>query len=270
LVSTDIEVDQKFGLAFTYHLMVIALANQKGGVGKTTATLNIAEAFVRMGRKVLIIDNDAQGNLTQYAAGEFPDEYLSIDELYLSKSAVNVENIFQVKPNLALIGASPELSGVEYYLVSRTGRESLLKEKIAPLKNKFDFILIDNPPSLNLLTINGLVASDKVIVPVQPEYFSLEGIRQIKGSVDDLRKWHTDVSLAGIFLNMFDDRRKLNSDVQKLLRETFGDLVFETVIHDSVKIPESSGHQKSVLAYAPASRSSKEFQDLAKEISERF
>lgn len=254
--------------------MIIALANQKGGVGKTTATLNIAEALVRMGRNVLIIDNDAQGNLTQYAIGplseEFPDEFISIDELYLSKSPVTVEKIFQVKPKLSLIGASPELSGVEYYLVSRTGRESLLKEKLAPLKDKYDFILIDNPPSLNLLTINGLVASEKVIVPVQPEYFSLEGIRQIKGSVDDLRKWHTDVTLAGIFLNMFDDRRKLNSDVQSLLKETFGDLVFETVIHDSVKIPESSGHAKSVLAYAPASRSSKEFQSLAKEICERF
>jgi chromosome partitioning protein len=175
-----------------------------------------------------------------------------------------------VSDKLFLIGASPELSGVEYYLVSRTGRESLLKEKLAAVKSEFDYILIDNPPSLNLLTINGLVASQKVLVPVQPEYFSLEGIRQIKGSVEDLRKWHSDVSLAGIFLNMFDDRRKLNSDVQNLLKETFGDLLFETVIHDSVKIPESSGHSKSVLSYAPNSRPSKEFQELAKEICERY
>ncbi len=249
---------------------IIALANQKGGVGKTTATLNLADAFAKSGKKVLLVDNDTQGNLTQYAVGEFPEGYISVDELYLSKTLPKVEQIYQVSKNLSLIGASPELSGVEYYLISRTGREVLLKDRLGSLKVHFDYILIDNPPSLNLLTINGLVAADKVIVPVQPEYFSLEGIRQIRSSIEDLRRWHSNIEMAGIFLNMFDDRRKLNADVQALLKETFGELLLETVIHDSVKIPESSGHAKSVLAYATSSRSSREFKELATEITRRF
>ncbi len=248
---------------------VLALANQKGGVGKTTASLNLAESFVKLGLKVLMIDNDTQGNLTQYAVGELPEAALTVDELYLSKISVKVEQLLEVKKNLYLIGASPELSGVEYYLVSRPGRESILHEKIQVFKSNFDYIIIDNPPSLNLLTINGLVASNRVIVPVQPEFFSLEGIRQVKTSIEDLKRWHPEIQLSGIFLNMFDDRRKLNLDVQNLLKQTFGDLLFETVIHDSVKIPESSGHAKSVLSYAPSSRSSKEFQSLAKEIQGR-
>jgi chromosome partitioning protein len=251
--------------------ITIALANQKGGVGKTTATLNLADGFARMGKKVLLVDNDAQGNLTQYAAAEFPAGFLTMDELYLSKASGQAPEgeIHVCGTNLWLIGSSPELAGVEYYLISRTGRERVLRDKLSALQSRFDYIFIDNPPALNLLTINGLAASDKVIVPVQPEYFSLEGIRQIQSSMEDLRKWHPDVTVSGIFLNMFDDRRKLNGDVQRLLQQNFGELLFKTVIHDSVKIPESSGHSRSVLAYAPSSRSSREFQALAEEVLER-
>jgi len=250
--------------------VVIALANQKGGVGKTTATLNLSEAFARLGRKVLLVDNDTQGNLTQYAAEEVAEGWCTVDELYLSKNPLTFSQIYQYRENRFLIGSSPELAGVEYYLISRTGRETLLKQKLDLVKNEFDYVLIDNPPSLNLLTINGLVAADKVIVPVQPEYFSLEGIRQIKTSVEDLKRWHPNLEISGIFLNMFDDRRRLNCDVQKLLQDTFGSLLLDTVIHDSVKIPESSGYSRSVLDYAPSSRSSREFQNLALELSRRF
>lgn len=250
---------------------VIALANQKGGVGKTTATLNIAESFARAGARVLLIDNDTQGNLTQYATGDgMSSASLTIDEVYLGKNAPRFEDIQKLSENLFLIGASPELAGVEYYLISRAGRESILRVKLESLKLEFDYIFIDNPPSLNLLTINGLVSSDFVLVPVQPEFFSLEGIRQIKATVEDLKRWHSDVRLGGIFLNMFDDRRRLNAEVRDLLIETFGDLVFQTVVHDSVKIPESAGHAKSVMAYSPSSRSSSEFQKLADELKGRF
>jgi len=252
--------------------ITISIANQKGGVGKTTATFNLAVALVKKNKSVLIVDNDPQGNLSSYASQDLPEDHKKIDEIYLSRegSAVKKNDLYEINDKLFLLPSDNQLAGVEYYLISRPKREEILRHALAAIKNEFDFILIDNPPSLNLLTVNGLVASEQVIVPVQPEYFSLEGIAQLRGTLEDLRKWHPSISLLGLFPNMFDNRRKLNVDVLKLLDENFGDLMFKTKVHNSVKIAESSGFAKSVLDYSPSSRSAAEFRDLAQELVTRL
>jgi chromosome partitioning protein len=251
---------------------ILAIANQKGGVGKTTATYNLAAALAKKDQRVLMVDNDPQGNLTSYSVGEIDESQKTLDEVYLSKSSKPIvkEELLEVSKNIHLIPGDPMLSGVEYFLISRSERESILRSALKNLTSDFDFVLIDNPPSLNLLTVNGLVASDRVLVPVQPEFFSLEGLAQLQSTMDEMKRWHPRIEMLGMFTNMFDERRRLNTDVLKTLQDTYGELVFKTRIHNSVKIAESSGFGKSIIEYAPRSRSAKEYLDLAGEIMENL
>lgn len=252
---------------------VISLANQKGGVGKTTTSFNLASALRQSQEaRVLLIDNDPQGNLTSYALSEGTTPELTIDELYVSRKnpRLSLETLSKVSENFYLLASDQMLSGVEYYLASRTDKESVLKNALAEIRNEFDYVLIDNPPALSLLTINGLVASDYVLVPVQLEFFSLEGIVQLQRTLELVKDRNPELKFLGIVPNMFDDRRKLNWEVLEALKKQFGDLVLETKIHNSVKLAESSGYGKSILTYAPASRPSQEFLSLADEISRQI
>jgi chromosome partitioning protein len=251
---------------------IIAIANQKGGVGKTTLSFNLASALANMNRCVLMVDNDPQGNLTSYVGQEIPERQLTMDEVYLSKNAAGLshEQLFCVGSRLSLLPSNPMLSGVEYYLVSRPQREQILRSQLQRILVDFDFIFIDNPPSLNLLTINGIMAADRVLVPVQPEFFSLEGISQLQGTMDDLKRYKPDLQYLGFVANMFDDRRRLNVEVMNTLKQTYPQLVFETCIHNSVKVAESSGFGRSVLDYSPRSRSAQEFNSLAQEVLKRM
>jgi len=253
-------------------LRVLSLANQKGGVGKTTVCFNLATALVRLGHKVLLIDNDPQANLTTYTGINVEPSTLTLDQVYLSRDrrAVSFSELSEVQENLYLIPSDSALAGVEYYLVSRSQRESVLNNALATVKSEFDFVLIDNPPSLNLLTLNGLMASEGVLVPLQAEFFSLEGLSQLQTTIQDLKKWNESLAIVGIVRNVFDSRRRLNQDVSDLLKKQFGDLLFETKIHDSVKVAESAGFGKSIFQYAPSSKSSKEFLDLAKELEAKL
>ncbi len=250
---------------------IITIANQKGGVGKTTTVMNLGAALVRAGKKVLAIDSDPQANLTSYL-GVTPVH--ALDELYLTKKPITAELIAEfihpTEQGISVIPADGGLSGVEYYLFSRTGREQLLSRFLAPILSQFDYVFIDTPPSLNLLTLNALVASTDVLVPVQPEFFSLEGIVKIQESIADIRaRWNPKLSILGILVTQANFRRKLTAEVIATLREEFPDRVLETVIHENASISESTGHASSVLHYAPGSRGAEDYLALGKELINR-
>jgi len=245
---------------------ILSIANQKGGVGKTTATFNLGSALTALDFKVLLIDNDPQCNLTSYCTSIL-DFYTTIDDLYVTRrKSLDVSELVKLGEKLFLLPAEEGLVGAEHYLATRPDKEYVLKNALKSLVSEFDFIIIDNPPALNMLTVNGLISSEGVIVPVQLEYFSLEGIVFLQRTISSLQEKNPGLKLLGIIPNMFNDRRKLNWEVLEALKKEFKGLIFETKIHDSVKVAESSGHGESILKYAPTSRSSQEFMELAREV----
>ncbi len=246
---------------------IYTIANQKGGVGKTTTTMNLGCALARAGKRVLLIDSDAQANLTSYL-GVTPGR--TLDELYLSKKPLAVSElqafIHTTRHGVSLIPSDSNLNGVEYYLFSKPKRELLLAGWIDKIRHEYDFVLIDTPPSLNLLTLNALCASDGVIVPVQPEFFSLEGIVKIRDSITDVReRWNPKLTIRGIVVTQANLRRKLTSEVLSALKSEFEDRVFATLIRENSSVSESSGHGKSVLEYAPASHGAEDYNSLSRE-----
>lgn len=254
---------------------VITIANQKGGVGKTTLTMNIGSALALQHQRVLLIDSDPQANLTSYLGvtpGEAPYENLrTLDEIYLSKrpmdAAFREMCIAHAPSGIHLLPADRGLSGVEHYLFSRSDRETILCRFLRPLLDHYDFVLIDTPPSLNLLTLNALCASDSVLIPVQPEFFSLEGIVKIRDAMEDVRsRWNSKLKIEGIIANQVTQRRKLTEEVLSALRSEFRDLFFDSMIHDNAPIAESSGHAQSVMQYDRTSRGAKDFAEVAREL----
>ena len=243
---------------------VLALANQKGGVAKTTSTLNLGVALSEMGHKVLLVDMDPQGNLTM-SQGINPDDVRQSMYNVLTQG-LSMENvIFEREVDLAV--ASIDLAGAELALASMIGRERALSKALIQVKDRYDFVLIDTPPSLGLLTINALTASDAIIVPVQCEYLSLRGLAQLQKTLELVREnLNPNVHMAGILPTLYDSRTTHGTEAVELLRESFGDLVFQTVVRKTIKFAEAPVRGFSVLKYAPHSDAAEAYRALAREV----
>jgi chromosome partitioning protein len=243
---------------------VIAFANQKGGVAKTTSTLNLAVALSEKGLRVLVVDMDPQGNLTM-SQGLNPDSIeRSMFDVLVHRLPIN-EVIHELEIDLAV--SSIDLAGAELALSSQIGRERALEKSLAPVKADYDYVLIDTPPSLGLLTINALVASHGVIVPVQCEYLSLRGLVQLENTLSMIREnLNPEVQIVGILPTMFDGRTLHSKEAVEILTENFGALVFNTRIRKTVRYAEAPVKGSSVLKYDPKGPAADAYRDLAKEV----
>jgi chromosome partitioning protein len=243
---------------------VIAFANQKGGVAKTTTTLNLGVALAEKGNKVLLVDLDPQGNLTM-SQGFNPDAIeRSMFDVLVHRLPIT-EIIEQAEADIAV--ASIDLAGAELALSSMIGRERALEKALAPIREDYDYILIDTPPSLGLLTINAFVAADGVIVPVQCEYLSLRGLVQLQNTLTMIREnLNPTVEIVGILPTMFDKRILHSREAVEILRENFGDLVFKTRIRKTIRYAEAPVKGLSVLKYDPTGEAAEAYRDLAKEV----
>jgi chromosome partitioning protein len=243
---------------------VIAFANQKGGVAKTTTTLNLGVAFAEQGMRVLLVDLDPQGNLTM-SQGLNPDSIeRSMFDVLVHRLPIG-EVIHKAEVDLAV--SSIDLAGAELALASMIGRERALEKALAPVKENYDYILIDTPPSLGLLTINALVASNGVIVPVQCEYLSLRGLVQLENTLSMIREnLNPEVGIQGILPTMFDNRTLHSREAVEILQENFGDLVFDTKIRKTIRYAEAPVKGSSVLKYDPTGSAAEAYRSLAKEV----
>ncbi len=253
---------------------LLTVANQKGGVGKTTTVVNIAAALALNGVRVLVIDLDPQGNASTALAVEHRSGTPSVYEALLGEIPLaDAVVVSSTLPNLLCVPATLDLAGGEIELVSMVARESRLKTALSSEwldSIDADYVLIDCPPSLGLLTVNALVAADEVFIPIQCEYYALEGLGQLIGSIDLVRAHlNRNLHVSTILLTMYDGRTKLADQVTSEVRKHFGDLVLRTVIPRSVKVSEAPGFGQTVLTYDPGSRGAMSYLDAAREIADR-
>ena len=255
----------------------IVIANQKGGVGKTTTTMNIGVALAKQNYRVLMIDNDPQANLSSYLGIEAAGPNAArrtLDEVYLLKRPVTPDLVAELVTKTAsgvdIIASDTALSGVEYYLFSRNDRELVLRQFLHNIQSRYDYILIDTPPSLNLLTLNALCAATHVLIPVQPEFFGLEGIVKLREAIANVQnRWNPNLKLLGVLPTLVTNRRKLTSEVLGALKSELQTDLFNTQIHDNAAVTESTGHAQSVFDYDRTSKGAKDYWAAALEVIER-
>ncbi|RZO39928.1 MAG: ParA family protein [Rhodobacteraceae bacterium] len=249
---------------------IISVTNQKGGVGKTTTTINLAAALSELKKKVLIIDLDPQGNASTGLGVEVGDRELStyeflVEGVPLKKVAMETEI-----PGLSIVPATIDLSSADIDLISNEKRSHLLHDALRKKqenKQKYDYILIDCPPSLNILTVNAMVASHSVLIPLQSEFFALEGLSQLLLTVKEVRQTaNENLRVEGIVLTMFDGRNNLSKQVEADARSNLRELVFKTIIPRNVRVSEAPSYSMPVLTYDPSSKGSKAYMSLAKEL----
>ncbi|MCD6144488.1 ParA family protein [Thermococcus sp.] len=246
-------------------MSVISIANQKGGVGKSTTAINLSTALALKGKNVLLVDMDPQGATTIGLGlrGATPTIYnVIIDEAEIEEVIVktSIDGLHLIPSNIALSGAEIELS-------SQIGREYILRNKLAKLKRDYDYIIIDTPPSLGVLTMNSLVASNEVIIPIQAEYYALEGIALLLKAIRLVRdRLGIPLEIKGFLITMFDKRTNLSKEVREEVKRTFGEKVFKTMIPRNVRLAEAPSYGRPIFLYAPDSRGAKAYMKLAEEV----
>ncbi len=246
---------------------VLAIANQKGGVGKTTTSVNLAASFVSIKRKVLVIDMDTQGNATTGLGLDKHNPLISLSDVLLETADIKDALQKAVDINIDVLSGGADLTVAELSLINEDRREFRLRTVLATLRDQYDYILIDCPPSLNILTVNSLVAADGVIVPMQCEYYALEGLSALITSINMIKEEvNKALEITGILRTMYDSRNNLSRDVSEQLTEHFGDTVFATSIPRNVRLAEAPSHGQPVLSYDKRSSGALAYLALAAEM----
>ena len=246
---------------------VIAIANQKGGVGKTTTAVNLAACLAQNGRKVLMLDEDPQGNATSGLGFDKRDIKKCVYDTLINDVPMKDVLLHSDYENLDVIPATIQLAGAEIELVSLMNREGRLKNALERVKHDYDYVLIDCPPSLGLLTINALTAANSVLVPIQCEFYALEGVSQLMNTIKLVqRNLNPALKLEGVLMTMFDQRTNLSSDVVGEVRKYFNTKMYNTIIPRNVRLSEAPSHGQPVIVYDPKSKGAQVYSELAQEV----
>ncbi len=248
-------------------MKIIAIANQKGGVGKTTTAVNLAACLAKKGKRVLLVDCDPQGNSTSGVGVDKRRCEKTVYDVLLGSAGVNEAVVATPYENLSICPSNISLSGAEIELVSEMGRESKLKNALLSVKNDFDFVLIDAPPSLGLITINVLTAANSVIVPIQCEYYALEGVAQLMNTIKKVKQvMNPELEIEGILMTMFDSRTNLSAQVIEEVKKFFPNKVYKTLVPRNVRLSEAPSFGKPIIYYDIASKGAESYLDLADEV----
>lgn len=248
---------------------IIALANQKGGVGKTTTSVNLGAALAQAGQRILLVDIDAQGNAT--SGSGIDKSELERDSYDVIVDGAPLHEVIVPTDNYDLVPATIQLSGSEIELADKKEREYRLKAALATVADDYDFILIDNPPALGLLTVNAFTAADAILIPVQTEFYALEGLGQLLNTIELVRQqFNPDLDIAGILLTMYDGRTNLAKQVAEEVRNYFGDKVYETVIPRTVRLSEAPSYGQAIIDFDPRSVGAQVYTELAQEVLKQY
>ncbi len=246
---------------------IIAIANQKGGVGKTTTTVNLAASLGVLEKRVLLIDADPQANASSGLGIDVDTVEIGTYQVLEHTASINDAIQKTTSPNVDIIPAHIDLVAIEIELVDKEQREYMLQKSLTKLKNKYDYILIDCAPSLGLITLNSLVAADSVIIPIQCEYFALEGLGKLLNTIKSVQKIHNpNLDIEGLLLTMFDSRLRLSNQVVEEVRKHFSTMVFETIIRRNTRLGEAPSYGESIIAYDATSKGAVNYLSLANEI----
>lgn len=249
---------------------IIAIANQKGGVGKTTTSINLATSLAALDKRVLMIDADPQANATSGVGLDAKGSEISTYECLIGTQSAADAIVESCVRNMYVIPSRIDLVGAELELLNMENRERMLEKQLAEVKDDYDYILIDCSPSLGLITVNSLTAADSVIIPVQAEYFALEGISKLLNTIKIIKsKLNPQLEIEGFLLTMYDSRLRLANQIFDELKQHFGDMVFKTAIQRNIRLSEAPSHGLPVLLYDPDSRGALNYMQLAKEIIDK-